>query len=75
MIDDCFDLARQQKFMKGLEEFKENTQKKSGKVFSENSLVEKTSILKEMQFFQIRHIPKRSWHWTTKVILVKIEYF
>ena len=50
MIDDCFDFTRQQKFMKGLEEFKAYSQKKSGKVFSANSLVEKIAILKEIQF-------------------------
>jgi hypothetical protein len=49
MIDDCFDAARQQKFIKGLEEFKEHINKKSGKAFVANSPVEKTALLKGMQ--------------------------
>ena len=49
MVDECFDTDRQKKFVDGLKAFNEHIQKKSGKVFTACTPIEKTSLLKGMQ--------------------------
>ena len=49
MVDECFDAGRQQKFMKGLQEFNERVNNKFAKTFTDCTTVERTELLKGMQ--------------------------
>ncbi len=48
MVDDCYTQSNQEKYVKGMKDFEDYVQKKTGRSFSENSLPEKQAIVAEL---------------------------